>query len=187
MKSFIQWGFLCSLVGLVVVLGRVVSLPTPEDCTLSSKWGMKGVWVGMGGVGEVGIGLGFSVWGWSMFWMVVRLCGPRRLGGELNWGTVGVGWGGMCLLESVGGGVNVVGGKVDNGFWMSVWGWYEELNLRVVPCALNRVRQNVLTKSGSRSETMNLGIPWRRQISMENQRARFGAVKLVGKAMRCAH
>ena len=77
--------------GLVVVLGRVVSLPTLEDCTLSSKWGMEGVWAGMGGVEEVGIRLGFSVWGWSMFWMVVGLCGSRRLGGELNWGTVGVG------------------------------------------------------------------------------------------------
>ena len=72
----------------------------------------------MGGVEEVGIRLGFSVWGWSMFWMVVGLCGSRRLGGELNWGVVGVGWGGTGLLESVGGGVNVVGGKVDNGFWL---------------------------------------------------------------------
>ena len=56
-----------------------------------------------------------------------------------------------------------------------------------MPWALNRVCQNVLTNSESRSETMVFDNPKRRQISIEKRCAKVGVVKWVGKATKCAY
>jgi hypothetical protein len=58
----------------------------------------------------------------------------------------------------------------------SVWGWNAELMSSVDPEARNNPRQNVEVKTGSRSETIETGIPWRRTISAKNTRTTDSAV-----------
>ena len=58
----------------------------------------------------------------------------------------------------------------------SVWGWYAELNRKSVPIAFCKLTQNHEVNLGSRSETMDTGIPCSLTISFMYIRARRSSV-----------
>jgi hypothetical protein len=58
----------------------------------------------------------------------------------------------------------------------SVWGWKAELIIREEPDARNRACQNADEKTGSLSETIDIGMPWSRTISAKNMCATDFAV-----------
>lgn len=71
--------------------------------------------------------------------------------------------------------------------WASVWGWYVELNFKWVSCNLKISVQKLLGNKGSRSLTIDLGIPCKRTIFLVKVSTIDFAVKGCFKGIKCPY
>uniref|UniRef100_I1QNX0 Uncharacterized protein n=1 Tax=Oryza glaberrima TaxID=4538 RepID=I1QNX0_ORYGL len=69
----------------------------------------------------------------------------------------------------------------------SDWGWNAELRCNLVPVAAKSAVQNAEGNTVSRSETMDVGTPWRRTMSVKNARTTVSAVYGCARAMKWAY
>src|SRR3990170_3283895 len=68
--------------------------------------------------------------------------------------------------------------------WPSVCGWYAEENKSLIPSLAHKVFQKYLRNLTSRSETIVLGTPWRRNISLQKRFATCEASSILLHGMK---
>ena len=76
--------------------------------------------------------------------------------------------------------------RLTTSVYPSVCGWHVVENSNLVPSLLHKHLQKWLKNLVSRSETIVLGTPCRRTISLKNKSATFVASSLLRQGMKCA-